>query len=151
MDSAKLNDWMQVVGIFAVVASLIFVGLQMRQTHEIALASQYQARSAEYQAMSRTGMEAHWTYPPLRPFISDQWSAQDISGVVWTWAGFDNHQFQFQSGFLTEEAWQAQLRAQQEIYSICDIRFVYEFSKTRMRKSVIELVESWEDSCAKQS
>ena len=38
MDSAKLNDWMQVVGIFAVVASLIFVGLQMRQDQLIARA-----------------------------------------------------------------------------------------------------------------
>ncbi len=46
MDSAKLNDWMQVVGIFAVVASLIFVGLQMIQDREIALAGQYQERSA---------------------------------------------------------------------------------------------------------
>ncbi len=46
MDSAKLNDWMQVVGIFAVVASLIFVGLQMIQDRKIALAGQYQERSA---------------------------------------------------------------------------------------------------------
>lgn len=45
MDSAKLNDWMQVVGIFAVVASLIFVGLQMRQAQEIAVADQYQDRA----------------------------------------------------------------------------------------------------------
>ena len=36
MNSARLNDWMQVVGIFALVASLVFVGLQMRQTQEIA-------------------------------------------------------------------------------------------------------------------
>jgi hypothetical protein len=31
MDSAKLNDWMQVIGIFALVASLVFVGLQMKR------------------------------------------------------------------------------------------------------------------------
>ncbi len=37
MDSAKLNDWLQVFGIFALVASLIFVGLQIRQTQEIAM------------------------------------------------------------------------------------------------------------------
>ena len=43
MESSQLNNWMQVAGIFALVASLIFVGLQMQQTHEIALASQYQA------------------------------------------------------------------------------------------------------------
>ncbi len=35
MDSAKLNDWLQVIAIFALVASLIFVGLQMKQTQEI--------------------------------------------------------------------------------------------------------------------
>ncbi len=45
MDSAKLNDWMQVVGIFALVASLIFVGLQMKQSQEIAVADQYQDRA----------------------------------------------------------------------------------------------------------
>ena len=37
MDSARLNDWMQVVGFFALVASLIFVGLQIRQDQEIAI------------------------------------------------------------------------------------------------------------------
>ena len=37
MDSEKLNDWMQVAGIFALVGSLIFVGLQMKQAQEIAL------------------------------------------------------------------------------------------------------------------
>ncbi len=36
MDSAKLNDWLQVVGIFALVASLIFVGMQMRQDRTLA-------------------------------------------------------------------------------------------------------------------
>ncbi len=46
MDTAKLNDWMQVIGIFAVVASLIFVGLQMKQTQEIALSAAYQARAS---------------------------------------------------------------------------------------------------------
>ena len=37
MDSAKLNDWMQVIGIFAVVASLIFVGQQLRLDRQIAM------------------------------------------------------------------------------------------------------------------
>jgi kynurenine formamidase len=45
VDSAKLNDWMQVAGIFALVASLVFVGLQMKQSQEIAIAAQYQERA----------------------------------------------------------------------------------------------------------
>jgi hypothetical protein len=36
LDSAKINDWAQVIGIFALVASLMFVGLQMKQDREIA-------------------------------------------------------------------------------------------------------------------
>ena len=31
MDSARLNDWIQAVGILALVASLIFVGIEVRQ------------------------------------------------------------------------------------------------------------------------
>ena len=31
MDSAKLNDWIQAAGLFALVASLIFVGIEVRQ------------------------------------------------------------------------------------------------------------------------
>jgi len=45
VDSAKINDWLQVVGMFGVIASLIFVGMQMNQTQQIALSSTYQARS----------------------------------------------------------------------------------------------------------
>ncbi len=51
MDSAKLNEWMRIVGLFAVVASLIFVGLQMKQSQEIALADQYQSRAESAQDM----------------------------------------------------------------------------------------------------
>ena len=34
--SAKLKDWLEIVGLFAVVASLLFVGMQMRQEAAIA-------------------------------------------------------------------------------------------------------------------
>jgi len=43
MDSAKLSDWMQVIGIFALVASLVFVGLQMQQDRDIARVMIYQS------------------------------------------------------------------------------------------------------------
>jgi hypothetical protein len=43
--TSKISEWLQVIGMFGVIASLVFVGLQMRQTHEIALSSIYQSRS----------------------------------------------------------------------------------------------------------
>jgi hypothetical protein len=38
MDSEKLHDWLQIVGLAAVVGSLIFVGLQVKQEDDIAFA-----------------------------------------------------------------------------------------------------------------
>ncbi len=46
MDTAKLNDWMQIIGIFAVVISLMFVGFQLKQSQDIAIAGQNQERQA---------------------------------------------------------------------------------------------------------
>lgn len=46
MDSAKLNDWMQIIGIFSVVASLLFVGMQLKQEEQIALSQIHQADEA---------------------------------------------------------------------------------------------------------
>ena len=57
MKQAKLREWLEVVGIFAVVASLVFVGLQMQQTQNIAevemdwnnMMAELQSRSAIYE------------------------------------------------------------------------------------------------------
>ena len=58
MDSAKLNDWMQVIGIFALVASLIFVGLEMRQSQRIALSAAYQARADSSMVLRMAALES---------------------------------------------------------------------------------------------
>lgn len=45
MNSKKVQDWLQVVGLFGVIASLIFVGLEMRQAQKIAMSQANQARA----------------------------------------------------------------------------------------------------------
>ena len=45
MDRSNINEWLQVIGLFGVVASLVFVGLQMKQDREIAMAEAFQARA----------------------------------------------------------------------------------------------------------
>jgi hypothetical protein len=37
MNSAKLREWLEIIGILAVVASLVFVGIEIRQTSRAAL------------------------------------------------------------------------------------------------------------------
>lgn len=52
MNSEKLRDWLEIVGIFSVVASLVFVGLQMRQDQTLAEAQQYIDKAASHVEMS---------------------------------------------------------------------------------------------------
>jgi hypothetical protein len=148
----KVADWKDVaelVGIAAIVASLLFVALQLKQSHEIALATQFQARAEATQNLHLTAIEADWL--PVRPRrnrISNDMSARDINVFLWLWIQYDNHYYQYQAGFLDESSWQAQFQNVRELYSFCDARFVYEWRKKGLRSEFVELIESLEVPCA---
>jgi hypothetical protein len=148
----KVNDWKDVaelVGIAAIVASLLFVALQLKQSHEIALATQFQARAEATQNLHLTAIEADWLpVRPLRNRISNDMSARDINVFLWLWIQYDNHYYQYQAGFLDESSWQAQFQNVRELYSFCDARFVYEWRKKGLRSEFVELIESLEVPCA---
>ena len=150
MQFSKWKDIAELVGIVAIIASLLFVGLQLKQSHEIALATQYQSRAEATMNLHLASIEADWVapIPALRNGISDKFSARDINVFLWLWIQFDNHFYQYESGFLEESAWQAQHRNIRELYSLCDARFVYEWRKKGLRSTFVELVESGDDPCA---
>jgi hypothetical protein len=128
MQNDRLNDWLQIVGMAAIVASLIFVGLQLKQSQDIAIAAQYQARSDSLREQFSAILESE---PGLRvigtDFLADIQSRQELPAEFKTWASeqpveelafraigayislksYDNLYFQYQSGFLSEEAWDA--------------------------------------------
>jgi len=114
MDSEKLNNWMQVVGIFALVASLIFVGLEMRQSQTIAVAAAYQARADSSMTLRLAILESEKLQsamvkvnfqgktldqltPDERIVVLGRWGAQ----MVYT----ENMHFQYLHGLVTEEQW----------------------------------------------
>ncbi len=122
MDSAKLSDWMQVIGIFALVASLVFVGLQMQQDRDIARVMIYQSRAATLaeiyiaaasspEAMAAV-VKSRYGDPDQETQIDD-WpapvTAQDMILGMYQVNAFiaiaDNSFFQYQEGFLPEEHW----------------------------------------------
>ena len=149
MRSVNWKDIAEFVGIAAIVASLIFVGLQMKQSHEIALAAQYQARAETVMNLHQTLIEADKTprIAALRNGLSESVTASDINEHLWLWIAMDNHYFQYQSGFLNEDFWQAQLRTIKGLYSTCDLRFVWKWRKIGLRSDFVNLVESLDDSC----
>ena len=112
MDSTKLNEWMQVVGIFALVASLIFVGLQMKQAQEIALSAAYQARAAssiDIDVASASSPEfTSGTAKLLRGEV-EKISPSELVALEYflgaTFLRYENHHYQYELGFLPEEHW----------------------------------------------
>ena len=116
------------VGMGAIIASLIFVGLELRQQQRIALAAHYQERSrtafdyffgiSEKEIWQRRQAEMvrrNFNFDELSSAdrelldngtakeISDWWVQAEISILI-----FDNLHFQYESGFSTEAAWQGQ-------------------------------------------
>ena len=120
MDSAKLNDWMQVVGIFALVASLVFVGLQLRQEREIALGAQFQQRVNAALDLWISNDDSEYDILHYgNSFIDDP----DYDGVLGDAATpelfghayisarkvfllLENHHYQYTSGFYDEATWE---------------------------------------------
>jgi len=118
MDTAKLNDWLQVVGLFGVVASLVFVGLQMKLDREIASSQAFQAR-AESTAEVLLSMSQNEAYVAV---IAAQ-NTGDLDSItekekvafgtamtagMYMW---ENSYYQYRDGFLPEDHW-LRIRAQ---------------------------------------
>ena len=130
MDSAKLNDWMQVMGIFAVVASLVFVGFQMKQSQEIAIATQYSERASEAREffMARAEMPdqmrdiglLHRDHMRAAELFSEDTELEELGRSIIVARAylsmFENLHYQYQAGFLSDDAWAP---AQYLIRNVC--------------------------------
>ena len=112
----RIRFAIEVVGIIAIVASLIFVGLQMRQTHEIALVTLMQMRSdaARELAAAQIGSE------PLLAIDAKVRSGEELSSYeeltlsllpFLFFNQFENSHFLYLNGYITEEQWQSDLAA----------------------------------------
>ena len=114
MNSAKLNEWLQVVGLFGVIASLVFVGLQMRQDRDIALSVATQART-ETTIQNIMGTSSN---PILASAIDkvelgqsesllpSEKRALSLSGTAVLF-NLENVHYQYQNGYVAEERWSA--------------------------------------------
>ncbi len=117
MDWSKLNDWLRVAGFVGVIGSLVFVGLEMQQSREIAIADIYQSRAnmvIEAQGLVLTSDKLLAARTKL--FWTDESLTPEEEYALWfsynTWLSYwENNHFQYQSGLLSEEQWLASRNA----------------------------------------
>ena len=156
----RMGTWKEIaelVGIAAIVASLIFVGLQMKQSQEIAIAAQYHERAAlavaNFHAMAEFG-GAGVSVRRCAVEPTENRSADDIRvGCMIALAYFvmaDNHLYQYESGFMEESAWQAQRRLLKSILRNPEglYRILYQNSRGMRRESFLalcdQLIAEWD-------
>lgn len=125
MNSAKLNDWMQVVGIFALVASLVFVGLQIKQAQDIAESETYLERAAisvEFSAMRASSPQFTSAMAKIYAGSTDDLTAQEQVTLEYFFGGemtmFENLHYQYLRGYLPEEHWQKDLAEMRCVLSL---------------------------------
>jgi len=108
--------FVETIGVVSIVASLIFVGLQMRQTHEIALATLYQMRSDAARELMAVQLESELLHEarvradagePLSPYDSYVLD----SAYFLNFNHFEGSHFLYQQGLLSDEHWESDLRA----------------------------------------
>jgi hypothetical protein len=110
MNSAKLNDWMQVAASVGVILSLVFVGFQIQQSRDIAIADIYQQRAAMMIQVLQGTYPVENYEDALSKSLSDQpLTARENELLLFdqsTWFSYwENNHFQYQIGLLSEEHW----------------------------------------------
>ena len=122
------KDTVEVIGIVTIVASLLFVGIELRQSQQIAVASQYQARIGFnlqfYESfdeedfpgigdrLKRQMSESDWPVESRQAVLDTESAvvgreAVNIRKILYM---FDNNQYQYSAGFVDDESWQAMRR-----------------------------------------
>jgi hypothetical protein len=150
VDSSKLNDWLQVVGLFGVIGSLLFVGLQMQQDREVAILAAYQARS-DLTAETIVSLMDNDEYRAAEiRFRSgggnlDSLSPEDYQLIMMRAAAqmymTENVFFQYESGFLPEDHWQKSRRILKDSLRNEPMRRTYEERPEGWRPSFGAIVE----------
>ena len=128
MKKVSLDVWIQLIGMLSVLAGLLFVGLEMRLSQQIALAAQQQERASLVTEIIGTFSE---TSPPISflDFIDENLdlSNPDIRAVAETyvyrrWIVYETASLQYELGVMDEDIWQAKIASMRYVYNLCQYK-----------------------------
>ena len=153
MRKIAIEDLIQLLGMVGIIGSLVFVGLEMRQSQTIAIAGQQQERAAMFIQRYATFIEAGINYYEVTINKDlDSLSAEEAgarkTNIFINWTIYENDFYQYQAGIMTEQNWLANLENIRQIYNQCDNRDVYIRYSTFFEEDFRSLIESFPDQCA---
>ena len=155
MKKMDLNTLVQTLAMFGVMGSLIFVGLQMKQSQEIALAAQNSVRTGYFLAaidsLAEQGLDYHeylLQVNGVKPATKEyEWLTHNQTHAFWFIA--ENDFLQHDLGLIDETVWEAKLA----IYSrACSSargasREIYLLRRPMLNPRFVTLIEEGQPSC----
>ena len=152
MKKVGLDTWIQLLGVSSVVAGLVFVGLEMRQSQQIALAAQQQARAAlnvsHLNSFTESGIdhqsvvwEQNFNYELSKEEIAFRNQLHSI------WFLYGNDYYQYRQGLMDESTWSAKLVGIQIIYDKCRGRVIYNQRAPMFAEEFRTIIDSFPDEC----
>ena len=153
MRKIDIQDLIQLLGMVGIIGSLIFVGLEMRQSQRIALAGQQALRTqffldgvdalSEPQKSNQKLMEMSLGDIPVTEDY--EWVLENVMHRNW-WI-FENDFVQYDLGLMDENVWQAKLNGMALAYNFCLMRPVYDSRRNVLDARLINLIEQFPDNC----
>lgn len=152
MKKLSLDTSIQLLGVLAVVASLIFVGLELRQSQRIALADQEQQRAIAQQQNQWAFLEAGYDLDKIAraqdlEALSDGEIVARRTNHHIQWYIAESDFAQYQNGLMSDEVFEAKKRNLTRLLSYCDLRDITDFRLTYFSQDFLELLASIEDPC----
>jgi len=148
----QIERIINVVGVFSLVAGLIFVGMELRQSQRLALAAQQQDRASITNDMVLGLTEANVDFQSVyyeRNFEYDL-STEEIAYrnfVHLAWFLYENDYYQYTRRLMDESTWRAKLEEMTSIYNDCEIRNIYISRAPFFSQGFREIVQLLPDIC----
>ncbi|MGB0701863.1 MAG: hypothetical protein ACPGO2_05365 [Pseudohongiellaceae bacterium] len=116
------------LGTIGVIGSLVFVGLELRQSHQIALAGQIQARSELIAQAILAPLEGQseaikiWSRPNKEPFLSEEQELLWGQITRFRAVSLDNVWQQYTLGLMSEDSWSQAENRGKNLWIDCEQR-----------------------------
>ena len=131
------------LGVIGVIGSLIFVGLEMRQSQRIALAAQNTARTEMFTQMVNTWTESKFQWGSgSRLYGTDAYDFHpNINLGHLVLYILDNDYLQYKLGLMDDGIWRDKLEYAASQYATCVGRIILEDRATSISSELLELIE----------
>ena len=155
MKKIATEDLIQLLGMVGIIGSLIFVGLEMRQSQRIAMAGQQMERTAllieANSVFTEAGLDWHSIAFLDQPELADTYPSGIAGGrnnYHQALFNYENDYFQFSQGLMPIEVWEARKEALSFFYNQCRYREILNIRKAFFPDGLVKVIDSLQDNCA---